>query len=225
MEGDSCAAPPFAVITGGAGGLATAIAATLREAGYRVAAPTHGQLDVTDTEAVKAWFGEHDSVDLLVNAAGVTRDQRLLRLDEEDWDAVIGVNLDGAFRCARAVLRGMLRRRSGHIINIASFSAKRPPAGQAAYAAAKAGMVGLTQSMAAEAGSRNVRVNAVMPGFLETPMTAALSDAVIERARSAHLLGRFNTPADVGKFIVTLDAMDAVSGQVFQLDSRLSRQL
>lgn len=227
MNGDESDSAPArrAVVTGGAGALAGAIGEALGGAAYRVALPTRAELDVTCAESVKAYFAAVGEVDLLINAAGVTRDAALLRLDEADWDTVLGVNLDGAFRCARAVLRGMLKRRSGHIINIASFSAKRPPPGQAAYAAAKAGLFGMTQALAAEAGSRGVRVNAVLPGFLETPMTAKLDAKVVERALSDHLLGRFNTTAEAAKFIVALDGMSAVSGQVFQLDSRLSRQL
>ncbi len=217
--------PGLAVVTGGGGALAGAIGDALGRAGHRVALPAHSELDVTQAESVKAYFAAIGEVDLLINAAGVTRDSVLQRLDEADWDTVLGVNLDGAFRCARAVLRGMLKRRDGHIINIASFSAKRPPPGQAAYAAAKAGLIGMTQALAAEAGSRGVRVNAVLPGFLETPMTAGLDAKVVKRALSDHVLGRFNTIDDAAKFIVALDAMKAVSGQVFQLDSRISRQL
>jgi len=217
--------PGLAVVTGGSGALAGAIGEALSRTGRRVVLPAHGDLDVADAESVKYYFAAIGEVDLLINAAGVTRDSVLLRLNEADWDTVLGVNLDGAFRCARAVLRGMLKRRCGHIINIASFSAKRPPPGQAAYAAAKAGLFGMTQALAAEAGSRGVRVNAVLPGFLETPMTAGLDARVVERALGEHVLGRFNTVEDAAKFIVALDEMNAVSGQVFQLDSRISRQL
>jgi len=218
-------APAVAVVTGGGGALACAIGDALKRVGYRVELPLRRELDVADAGSVNAFFEGAGEVDLLINAAGVTRDSALQRLSEANWDSVTGVNLDGPFRCARAVLRGMLKRRKGHIINIASFSAKRPPSGQAAYAAAKAGLIGMTQALAAEAGSRGVRVNAVLPGFLETPMTAGLDVDVIKRALSQHVLGRFNTVEDVAKFIVTLDELRAVSGQVFQLDSRISRQL
>ena len=106
-------------------------------------------------------------------------------------------------------------------MNIGSYSALRPPPGQANYASAKAGLIGLTQSLAEEAGKRNVRVNCVLPGFLETKMTGYLDDNIIETARNAHTLGRFNTAADAARFVRFLDSMPAVSGQVFQLDSRL----
>lgn len=224
-EAPDSTATCLAVVTGGGGSLAGAIGEALRGAGYRVALPVRSELDVTQAQSVKDFFADTGDVDLLINAAGVTRDSLMQRLDEADWDAVLGVNLDGAFRCARAVLRSMLKRRSGHIINIASFSAKRPPPGQAAYAAAKAGLFGMTQALAAEVGSRGVRVNALLPGFLQTPMTDRLDAKVVERALSDHVLGRFNTSADVANFIVALDRMNAVSGQIFQLDSRLSRQL
>ena len=213
------------VISGGQGDLALAIGEALRGAGRTVLLPGRAELDVSDPGSVKEFFAKCGEVDLLINAAGVTRDKPMARLASDDWDAVLETCLDGAFRCSRAVLRGMLKRRCGHILQIGSFSARRPPVGQAAYAAAKAGLIGLTQSLAAEAGGRGVRVNAILPGFLETRMTAELSDEVVERARGEHLLGRFNTPGDVAKFIVTLEELSAVSGQVFQLDSRLSRQL
>lgn len=214
-----------AVVTGGGGALAGAIGSALTGAGYQVALPQRDELDVRDGGSVSAYFADAGDFDLLINAAGVTRDRAIQRLDEKDWDCVLGVNLDGAFRCAKAALRGMLKRRRGHIVNISSFSALRPPVGQAAYAAAKAGLIGLTQALAVEAGSRGVRVNAVLPGFLATPMTAKLDAEVIARARAEHVLGRFNTPDEAARFIVALDAMSAVSGQVFQLDSRIARQL
>ena len=213
------------VISGGEGDLARALGEALHGAGRTVLSPGRDELDVSDQASVKQYFAEVGDVDLLVNAAGVTRDKSMARLSESDWDTVLGVNLDGAFRCSQAVLRGMLKRRCGHIVQIGSFSARRPPIGQAAYAAAKAGLVGLTQSLAAEVGGRGVRVNAVMPGFLETKMTAGLAPELVDRVRGEHVLGRFNTVGDVAKFIVTLDELSAVSGQVFQLDSRLSRQL
>jgi 3-oxoacyl-[acyl-carrier protein] reductase len=213
------------VVSGGEGGLGVALGAAFRSLGRTVLLPGRSELDVSDPASVKEYFGACGEVDLLVNAAGVIRDRPLTRLSEGDWDAVVGVNLDGAFRCAQAVLRGMLKRRCGHIIQIGSFSARRPPIGQAAYAAAKAGLIGFTQALAAEVGGRGVRVNAVLPGFLETRMTAELGEEVVDRVRNEHVLGRFNTAEDVARFITVLDELAAVSGQVFQLDSRLSSQL
>ncbi len=213
----------IAVITGGKGGLARAIQGVLHEAGWTVHAPGRDELDVRRTDQVAAWFSSCGPVSLLVNNAGITRDAPFLRMTVADWDDVIATNLTGAFRCSQAVAAGMIERSRGHIVQIGSFSALRPPLGQAAYAAAKAGLIALTQSLAAEWGRNNVRVNCVLPGFLETRMTEGLAAGVVASAKEAHELGRFNTPIDVGRFILELDAQWHVSGQVFQLDSRLRR--
>jgi 3-oxoacyl-[acyl-carrier protein] reductase len=177
---------------------------------------------VTDPEAVRAYFAPLET-ELLVCAAGVTRDVPLARMTEGDWDEVLAVNLHAAARCARTVLDGMLERQRGHIVFVSSFSALHPPAGQAAYAAAKAGLLGLTRSLARETGAANVRVNAVLPGFLETAMTRGVSSVRRDEVRAAHALGRFNTPAAVARFLRVLhDELPHTSGQVFQLDSRVA---
>jgi len=215
-----------AVVTGALGALGGAIARELERSPSFAAvhAPGRGELDVADPDAVAAYFAGLSRIDLLVNNAGITRDATIAKLSESDWDAVNDTNLRGAFLCSRAALRSMIRRRTGHIVNIGSFSALRPPFGQVAYAAAKAGLVGLTQSLAEEVGKRRIRVNCVLPGFLEgTGMTKDLPESVIDLARRAHVLGRFNTPADAARFIALLDTLEAVSGQVFQLDSRIRR--
>ncbi len=212
--------PKLALITGGQGALASELNRQLSAAGYEVVAPGRGELDVTSPDSVADFIDGLGRVDLLVNNAGVTRDRSILKMSPSDWDEVLAVNAKGAFLCAKVVLRRMLKQHGGHIVNIGSYSALRPPHGQANYAAAKAAMVGLTQSLAAEAGGRGVRANCVLPGFLETPMTDKLGGEVKARALRTHLLGRFNTPLDAARFIVFLDSMDAVSGQVFQLDSR-----
>ncbi len=184
--------------------------------------PGRADLDVTKPESVSAYFESLESVDLLVNNAGVAVDVVHAKMSERDWDRVVDVSLKGAFLCAQAALRLFPRKTGGHIINIGSFSGKSPPIGQANYAAAKAGVIGLTQSLAKEYGKRNVRVNAVLPGFLETKMTAGLSDSALQRIRDRHALGRFNTVEDAAKFIHCLHDMEHVSGQIFQLDSRVS---
>ncbi len=215
-----------ALITGGEGTLARALAEALRAGGgfAEVLAPGRAELDVSDAASIRDYFAGLDRLDLLINNAGTTRDAAFLKLPTSDWDAVIEANLKGAFLCSREAIRLMLRQRSGHIVHIGSFSALDPPPGQSNYAAAKAGLIGLTQSLAAEVGKRNVRVNCVLPGFLEgTGMTRDLPDEVVERARERHVLGRFNTVADAARFVAFLDGMDAISGQVFQLDSRLRR--
>lgn len=214
---------PAAVITGGGGALAREIARVLRERGWRVLAPPRAELDVRDAAAARAWFAAAGPVRLLVNNAGIKRDAAFARLAEADWDAVLDTCLRGAFLCAREAGALMAARGEGHIVNIGSFTARRGVAGQAAYGAAKAALAGFTQSLAAELGPAGVRVNLVLPGWLETPFTADVPAAAVEAARREHVLGRFNTVADAARFIAFLDEMRAVSGQTFQLDSRLVR--
>lgn len=210
------------VITGGEGGLARAVADEFRSTGHDVRAPGRSELDVTDPAAVERYFGGLET-GLLVCAAGLTRDAPLLKSTEADWDDVLGVNLHAAARCARGVLKGMISRKSGHIVFISSFSALHPPAGQASYAAAKAGLIGLTRSLACEVGPAGIRVNVVLPGFLETAMTRGVSPARRDEVRAAHTLGRFNTPECVARFLRVLhEELPHTSGQVFQLDSRVA---
>ena len=211
-----------ALITGGEGDLARHIRAELESAGWDVLAPGRAELDVLQP---KAFFAQIDRLDLLINNAGIFRDASLLKMTEEDFDAVLDANLKGAFLCTQAALKLMSRQREGHIINIGSYSALNGPAGQANYAAAKAGLIALTQSTAKEYGLRNIRANCLLPGFLETKMTRhLLEDAEWkEQLLSQHTLGRLNTPQDAARFIVMLHSMPAVSGQVFQLDSRIHR--
>ncbi len=216
---------PCALITGGQGTLAQAIRTHFESAGWQVAAPGKDELDVTEPASIDAYVrGMPSPCELLVNNAGVTRDRPFLRLSSEDWDEVLAVNLRGAASCARAVIPGMRRLGRGHLIQIGSFSARRPPSGQAAYASAKAGLVALTQTLAAELGPENIRANCILPGFLDTRMTRALPAETRARALAAHVLGRFNTVEDTARFVETLHRLENVSGQVFQLDSRLARQ-
>ncbi len=208
------------VITGGGGTLGRAIAAAFSRAGHEVLAPGRRELDVRDAAAVQEYFRMHPAA-LLVCNAGLTRDAPLARLPEAAWDEVLAVNLRGAALCAAAALPGMIRARAGHIVFISSHSAIHPPAGQAAYAAAKAGLLGLARSLAKEAGPEDIRVNTILPGFLETGMTAALSKARREQVMAEHALGRFNTSEAVAAFVLTLHTrLPHTSGQVFQLDSR-----
>jgi 3-oxoacyl-[acyl-carrier protein] reductase len=213
---------PLVVITGGRGGLGRALAVEFAARGWQVAAPGRDRLDVTDPAAVAAFFAPLPRCDALVNNAGLTRDRLLARMSEADWDTVIETNLGGAARCIRAA-QPLLAACGGSVINIGSFAARAGAAGQANYTAAKAALTGLGQALAAELGPAGVRVNTVLPGFLETRMTAALPAAVVEKARAAHVLGRFNTAAAAARFIASLPDYDAISGQVFQLDSRLAR--
>ncbi|MEP4077786.1 SDR family NAD(P)-dependent oxidoreductase [Haloferula sp.] len=210
------------LVTGGHGDLGNRIASSFREDGFHVDAPGREELDVTDHESVSSFFKTLEPLDLLVANAGVSHDQLLARTDEADWDRQLEVNLTGAFRCAKAAMRQMIRRRSGHLVFISSYSAIHPPAGQAAYAAAKAGLIGLAKSLAREVGAAGIRVNVIMPGFLDTRMTASVSDSRKEAVVAEHALGRLNTVDSVARFLLHLHRdLPHTSGQVFQLDSRV----
>ena len=213
-----------ALITGGQGDLAQAVRAELDAQGYVVHAPGKAELDVTSASSVEARLATHPRIDLLVHCAGVLRDRRVTDMTEEDFATVLEVNLHGAFRVSQGALKLMARQRWGHIIFIGSNSARWGTVGQANYAAAKAGIIGLTHSLAREYGSRNIRVNCVLPGLLETRMTAHLSSDILASVKEAHTLGRFNTCDAVARFIAFLDRqLPHTSGQVFQLDSRANR--
>ncbi len=214
---------PAALITGGGGSLSSALRDELTAAGWQVHAPSRSELDVTDPGQVQQFFSGLTKLDLLINNAGIRRDALLLNQSVEDRDAVLDVCLTGAFFCSRAAARLMQPLGKGHIVNIGSHSAFTGPAGQTAYAAAKAGIIAFTQSLASEMGPHGIRVNCVHPGWLETPFTAGVPEEVSRRALEEHDLGRFNTPAEAARFIVFLHSLSAVSGQVFQLDSRTGR--
>jgi 3-oxoacyl-[acyl-carrier protein] reductase len=217
--------PPVALITGGAGVLARAIRTELESQGWQVHAPLHKEMDVTDKSLVQRVIGGLGQLDLLIHNAGITRDALMLKMTEAEFSDVLDVHLKGAFLCTQAALKLMVKQRAGHIIHIGSYSALSGPAGQANYAAAKAGLIALTQSIAAEYGARGIRANCVLPGFLDTKMTQHLlaEEAQRQRVLAAHTLGRLNTPEDAARFIAFLHTMPNVSGQVFQLDSRISR--
>ena len=169
----------------------------------------------TVDEALKA-FGE---LDILVNNAGITRDGFLVRMSEEDWDQVLDVNLKGAFLFTKAVARGMIKQKSGVIVNLASIIGLIGNAGQCNYAASKAGVIALTKSAARELASRNIRVNAVAPGFIETKMTAALPEAVREKMLAAIPMARFGLPDDVANVVLFLagPASAYMTGQVLSI--------
>lgn len=217
---------PTALITGGEGGLAQALGQALVDQGYTVHAPGRADLDVTSTASVEEYVNSLAALDLLVCSAGACHDSPMVTMPPEAFDHALQVNLTGAFKTARAALKKMCRQERGHIVFVGSFSAFRGPVGQSNYAAAKAGLHALTQSLAAEYGSRSVRVNCVLPGFMETAMTSGLDEAQIARFRGAHTLGRFNTPSEAAGFIAYLDRyLPHTSGQIFNLDSRLHRGL
>jgi 3-oxoacyl-[acyl-carrier protein] reductase len=162
-------------------------------------------------------------IDILVNNAGITRDKLILRMSEEDWDAVMDVNLKGAFNCTRAAVRYMAKQRSGRIVNIASVVGLMGNAGQANYAASKAGLIGFTKTVGREFATRGINVNAIAPGYIDTPMTEAIPEQAKEALKKLIPLERLGTPEDVAKavlFLVT-SGSDYVTGQVLQVDGGL----
>jgi len=162
-------------------------------------------------------------IDILVNNAGITRDNLLMRMNEDEWDLVLKVNLKGAFLCTRKVIRSMMRQRSGKIINIASVVGIMGNAGQANYAASKAGIIGFTKSVAKEVASRNIQVNAIAPGYIETEMTAGLPDEVKNSYLSSIPANRAGTPEDIAEAVIFLasSASDYITGQVLHVDGGL----
>lgn len=214
-----------ALITGGHGTLARATAQRLRADGWQVLAPGRDELDVSSSEKVRSFFVDLTQIDLLICLAGCIDDVPLTRMEADQFERVLDVNLHGVFRCAREWLWLMAKRRCGHLITVGSFAALRGTAGQANYAAAKAALIGFTKAIALEYGTRGLRANCVLPGLLETRMTEQLlSDPEKRRElEEQHALRRFNTVEDAARFIVFLDSMSRVSGQVFQLDSRVGR--
>jgi 3-oxoacyl-[acyl-carrier protein] reductase len=234
-----------ALVTGSTRGIGRAIADTLAGAGARVAivgrdagraedvARTVGRgaagfaCDVADIASMTALvdnvekaFGQ---IDILVNNAGLTRDNILFRLKDDDWDAVLDANLRGAFVAIRAASRGMMKRRWGRIINIASVVGIIGNKGQANYAASKAGLIGLTKSVAKELASRNILINAVAPGFIETDMTAAMTPEARETLSEQIPLERLGTPNDVAAVVAFLasDLASYITGQVLVVDGGL----
>ncbi len=173
---------------------------------------------VTDT--IEAIIGKHKKIDHLVNNAGITRDNLLMRMKEEEWDAVLAVNLKGVFNLSKAVVRHMMGNRYGRIVNISSVVGLMGNAGQANYAASKAGVIGLTKSMAREVAARGVTVNAVAPGYIATAMTERLPDAVKESFVNIIPMKRFGLPEDVAstvKFLLS-DQAAYITGQVFNVN-------
>jgi 3-oxoacyl-[acyl-carrier protein] reductase len=180
-------------------------------------------VDVSNSEAVSAAvsriMSEMGKIDILVNNAGITKDTFLARMSEEDWDAVISVNLKGTFLFTKAVTKPMMKQKSGVIVNIASIIGLIGNPGQCNYSASKAGVIALTKSVAKELASRNIRVNAVAPGFIKTQMTDALTEDVQQKMLEAIPLKRFGTPVDVARAVIFLAGEGAayVTGQVLTI--------
>jgi 3-oxoacyl-[acyl-carrier protein] reductase len=182
------------------------------------------KMDVADAEQVKAGFKQvidkFGRLDILVNNAAITRDGLAVRMKADDWDAVIRTNLTGAHLCIQQALGTMMRARAGRIINVSSVVAQMGNAGQANYVATKAGLIGLTKAIAMEIASRNITVNAVAPGFIDTPMTSVLSDKVKEELKTRIPLGRLGVPRDVAASIVFLASDEAayITGHVLDVN-------
>ncbi len=238
-----------AIVTGAAQGLGRHIAQSLAAAGAQVAcvdinteslADTVAAIrgaggaaepmacDVTDAggvaevvnEVIKRW----GALNILVNNAGITRDNVIVRMKDEQWDAVININLRGTFLFTRAVARPMMKNRRGRIINVASVSGLMGNPGQANYSASKAGVIGLTRTVARELASRNITVNAVAPGFIATDMTAALGEEILTEVRKQIPLGRLGDPQDVADAVLFLasDAASFITGHVLTIDGGLT---
>ena len=235
----------IALVTGASQGIGRDTAMAMAEAGAKVAVAARNEeklsalvkdivaaggtalvvkMDVADAEQVKAGFKQviekFGRLDILVNNAAITRDGLAMRMKQDDWDAVIRTNLTGAHLCIQQALHTMIRLRAGRIINIASIVARMGNAGQANYVAAKAGLIGLTKAIAIEIASRNVTVNAVAPGFIETPMTDVLADKVKDELKTRIPLGRMGSARDVAAAIVFLASDEAgyITGHVLDVN-------
>jgi 3-oxoacyl-[acyl-carrier protein] reductase len=238
-----------AIVTGGAQGIGAAIALGLAKEGATVAVldvnlerasatakefEASGlkakpyQVDVSSFDNVNTVFGEIikelDRVDILVNNAGVTRDGLLIRMSEQDWDTVIAINLKGVFNCTKAVARQMIKQKSGNIVNIASVVGLFGNAGQFNYAASKAGVIGATKASAKELATRNIRVNAVAPGYIQTAMTASLDESVKTALLTRIPAGRLGVPEDVAAAVVFLasDLAQYITGEVLRVDGGMA---
>jgi len=235
-----------AIVTGGSRGIGRAIVETLAQRGARViiadrqdelAAATAAEVAAAtgrDISALHVDVADHASardlaekalarlgrLDILVNNAGITRDTLLLRMDEADWDQVVDINLKGAFNCSKAVLRQMMKQRSGRIVNIASVSGIAGQAGQANYSASKAGLIGFTKALAREVGSRGITVNAVAPGFVPTALTVDLPAELKEASLKGIPLGRWGTPQEIAYAVAFLASDEAayITGHVLSVD-------
>ena len=200
--------------------LAARDAAKLEAASAAIPGSTWVTLDMSSQESIKAAFAKAGPVDILVNNAAVTKDGLALRLKKDDWDTVLATNLTGAFLAIQQVMHGMMKQRWGRIINISSIVAETGNPGQANYVASKAGLIGLTKSLAQEIASRNITVNAIAPGFIDTDMTAGLSEQLKESMLAHIPLKRFGKPEDVAAAVKFLASEEAgyITGAVLNVN-------
>jgi len=209
------------VIAGARGTNAQAVADEITAAGHRGAALDR---DITHTASVEAAaaaaLAAHGRIDILVNNAGITKDQLMLRMKRDDWDAVVNTNLTGAYTCVQAVLKTMVKQRSGRIISITSVVGQAGNAGQVNYAASKAGLIGLTKALALEVASRGITVNAVAPGLIDTDMTKGISAGAHEEWAARIPLKRLGTPDDIAAAVAFLASDEAsyITGQVLAVN-------
>ena len=235
-----------ALVTGGGRGIGREICQVFARQGARLVVadidlnsaqetvdilPTEGlalQMDVSSPESAQGGIDQaleqFGQLDILINNAGITRDSLLMRMSEEDWDAVLTINLKGVFNCCKAVVRSMMKARRGRIISISSVVGINGNPGQVNYSASKAGVIGLTKTLARELSSRNITVNAVAPGFIETDMTAKLSEEARNSMLSQVPLGRPGTPEDVANAVLFLasDQASYITGQIIQVNGGMA---
>ena len=239
-----------AIVTGGSRGIGRAIALQLAKSGANVIINYTSneeaanmvikeiekcgvkglalKCDVTNSDDIKKMMemidANFDTIDILVNNAGITKDNLLIRMKEEEWQQVIDVNLKGTFLCTKAVIRKMMKQKHGNIINISSVVGVKGNAGQANYSASKAGVIGFTKSVAKEVASKNIRVNAIAPGYIETSMTAVLSDDIKNALIESIPLKRYGQPNDIANLVVFLSSEQSnyITGQVICVDGGMA---
>ena len=237
-----------AIVTGASRGIGREIAITLANSGYNVVVNYNGsendaqetrkiceesgikamtfRADVSKYDQVQAMFdtaqGEFGTIDLLVNNAGITKDNLIVRMSEEDFDQVMDINLKGAFLCSKIAAKIMSKQRSGKIINISSVVGVTGNAGQTNYSASKAGLIGFTKSLAKELAKRNICVNAIAPGFIETDMTNVLTDSIKEKLGESIPLGRMGKTKDISDTVLFLSNANYITGQVIIVDGGMT---
>lgn len=239
-----------AIVTGGASGIGKSVVTSLAQRGVNVAVADYQfetaekvaaeiskstgtkaiavKVDVSDLEQAQAMaetvLKEHEKIDILVNNAGITRDDLIIRMPEADWDAVINVNLKGGWNCSKAVVRGMMKKRYGRIVNIASVSGQVGQAGQTNYSASKAGLIGFTKALAREVATRGITVNAVAPGFIPTPLTESLPQELLDYILGMTPMGRMGTTEEIAAAVTFLVSPEAsyITGQVLGVDGGMA---
>ena len=239
-----------AIVTGGASGIGKSVVTSLAQRGVNVAVADYQfenaekvaaeiskstgtkaiavKVDVSDLAQAQAMaetvLKEYEKIDILINNAGITRDDLIIRMAEADWDAVINVNLKGGWNCSKAVVRGMMKKRYGRIVNVASVSGQVGQAGQTNYSASKAGLIGFTKALAREVATRGITVNAVAPGFIPTPLTETLPQELLDYILGMTPMGRMGTTEEIAAAVTFLASPEAsyITGQVLGVDGGMA---